>query len=295
MIQCLKRRDVLVSNFLTWWQHLPQHIDPVFFHLGPIPIRYYGLMYIVAFVLVYGVLRYRIKSESLPYTPRLIEDVMTWGIIGVLLGGRLGYVLFYNLGYFFQYPWEAFIPFQFVDGGVYFTGLSGMSYHGGLIGCAAAIILFCRKHKLNVFKFGDVITSAVPLGYTFGRLGNFLNGELYGRVTELPIGMLFPTAPTYQLRHPAQLYEAFFEGFVLFVMLWCLRKRAPFDGFLLSVYIFGYGLVRFFIEFFRSPDAYTSFVWGEVSMGQLLCVVMMIAGPILGYVLWIKQNKKIAT
>jgi phosphatidylglycerol:prolipoprotein diacylglycerol transferase len=153
-----------------------------------------------------------------------------------------------------------------------------MSYHGGLIGVVMVFILFCRKHKINFWHFGDLFCPAIPLGYTFGRIGNFINGELWGRVTTMPWGMYFPLDSTHSLRHPSQLYEALFEGIVLFILLWLIRKKKLFDGFLIGIYIGGYGFVRFFIEFFREPDYQLGFVLGFMSMGQVLCLLMMAAG-----------------
>jgi phosphatidylglycerol:prolipoprotein diacylglycerol transferase len=158
-----------------------------------------------------------------------------------------------------------------------------MSFHGGVVGVMIYSIYFLRKRQINFWRFADLIVPSIPLGYTFGRLGNFLNGELWGRVTTMPWGMYFPFDPTQHLRHPSQLYEAFFEGIFLFVILWLLRKKKFADGFLLGLYIFGYGFVRFMIEFFREPD----FMVGSVSIGQVLCVLMMAAGLII--VLWRRQ------
>ena len=153
-----------------------------------------------------------------------------------------------------------------------------MSYHGGVIGVVIALLVFTRSQKRGFFETFDLFIPSIPLGYTFGRLGNFINGELYGRVTDASIGMYFPLAPTNELRHPSQLYEAFFEGIVLFVVLWLLRKKSVFTGFLSAIYLFGYGFVRFFIEYFREPDAQLGFVLLNFSMGQVLCFLMMIAG-----------------
>jgi phosphatidylglycerol:prolipoprotein diacylglycerol transferase len=198
-------------------------------------------------------------------------------MLGVIIGGRFGYALFYNFGYYFQHPLEIILPFDFSHG-FKFVGISGMSYHGGLIGVVIVFILFCRKHKINFWHFGDLFCPAIPLGYTFGRIGNFINGELFGRVTTVPWGMYFPLDSTHSLRHPSQLYEALFEGIVLFILLWLIRKKKMFDGFLVGIYIFSYGFVRFFIEFFREPDYQLGFVLGFMSMGQVLCLLMMAAG-----------------
>ena len=156
-----------------------------------------------------------------------------------------------------------------------------MSYHGALIVIIAASVIFCRKHKLNFWLLTDLFVPAIPLGYTFGRLGNFINGELYGRITTVPWGMYFPLDPTHQLRHPSQLYEVLFEGVFLFIILWSLRKRVRFPGIIFSLYLIGYGVVRFFLEFFREPDPQIGFVLGPFTMGQILCFMMILSGGIL--------------
>jgi phosphatidylglycerol:prolipoprotein diacylglycerol transferase len=201
-------------------------------------------------------------------------------MIGVIVGGRIGYVIIYNPLYYLKNPLEIFLPFNFSHG-ITFTGISGMSFHGGLIGVIVAIWIFTRKTGYNFWNTVDLFAAVVPLGYTFGRIGNFINGELYGRVTTSPIGMYFPLAPGQSLRHPSQLYEAFFEGIVLFIVLWNLRKLKTPKGAMLSFYIIGYGFVRFFIEFYRQPDPQLGFVFMSFSMGQLLCGLMMASGVAL--------------
>ena len=271
-----------MESFINLWQHLPAHIKPYLFSIGSFQLRYYSLMYIVAFVIVYFLVIYRIKKEEFKHTSEDIQDYLVWAMIGVLLGARLGDVLFYNFDYYLFHPLEIFLPFSFSDG-IKFTGISGMSYHGGVIGVVIMTVLFCRRRKFAFWKFADLISPAIPLGYTFGRIGNFTNGELFGRVTSVAWGMYFPLDPEGQLRHPSQLYEAFFEGIFLFAVLWAIRKKAPFDGALLAFYIFGYGLVRFFIEFFREPD----YMVGPISIGQFLCLLMMAGG--IGIFLWRKK------
>jgi phosphatidylglycerol:prolipoprotein diacylglycerol transferase len=156
-----------------------------------------------------------------------------------------------------------------------------MSYHGGLVGAFLATVFFCLKHGMNFWKFADLLASAFPLGYTFGRIGNFLNSELYGRPTAVPWGMYFPLDAAHQLRHPSQLYEAFFEGIFLFLILWSLKRKKVFDGFLFCLYLVGYGTVRFCIEFVREPDSHLGFIYGPFSMGQSLCACMILAGVII--------------
>ncbi len=267
-----------MNDFLFWWQHLPSQMNPVIFSVGTFALRWYGMMYVVAFGIVYLLTVYRIKSEKLPFEPALVGDVLTWAMVGVVLGGRLGYILFYGTNFLLSDPLGTLSPWSFTPGGCRFSGISGMSYHGGVIGVIVALFAFTRSRKKLFFETFDLFIPAIPLGYTFGRIGNFINGELYGRVTESAIGMYFPLAPTHQLRHPSQLYEAFFEGIFLFVVLWLLRWRENNTGSLSALYLFGYGFVRFFIEFFREPDAQLGFVLLNFSMGQVLCFLMMIGG-----------------
>lgn len=267
-----------MNEFWYWWQHIPERLDPVLFQVGPLKIQYYGLMYIIAFAVSYALVVYRVKREKgFHISPPQVEPLTTAMILGVILGGRLGYVLFYNFPYYLRHPLEIFLPFQFSDG-LRFTGISGMSYHGGLIGVIIATVVYIRKHRLDFREVGDLYAPVVPLGYTFGRLGNFINGELYGRITAQPIGMFFPEAPGNVLRHPSQLYEAFFEGIFLFLVLWFLRRRVRIRGVMLALYLIGYGTVRFFIEFFREPDAHIGFAFLRFSTGQILCALMILSG-----------------
>jgi phosphatidylglycerol:prolipoprotein diacylglycerol transferase len=205
---------------------------------------------------------------------------MTYMILGLIIGARLGYVLFYHLSYYLRHPLEIILPFSYSNG-FQFTGISGMSYHGGLIGAIIATGFYVHKSKIDFWNLADLFLPAIPLGYTFGRLGNFINGELFGRVTSAPIGMYFPLAPDKQLRHPSQLYEAFFEGIFLFLVLWSVRKIKMPRGAMLALYLIGYGIVRFFIEYFREPDAHLGFVILFFSMGQILCALMVASGIIL--------------
>lgn len=259
------------------WQHLPYHINPNIVEIGSFQIRYYSLMYIIAFLLTYILVSHRINRENYNYKIEVMQDFFIWAIVGLIFGARLGYVLFYNFGYYVRNPLEIILPFEFSHG-MRYVGISGMSYHGGALGVLAASLIFCRKNKINIWNLAELICPAIPLGYTFGRIGNFINGELYGRATNAPWGMYFPLDSTHKLRHPSQLYEAFFEGIFLFLILWSVRKKSPFDGFLLAMYLIGYGFVRFTIEFFREPDPNHGLIWGVLSMGQVLCLLMMFAG-----------------
>ncbi len=272
-----------MGSFIDTWQHLPSHISPTLFSIGSFPLRYYSLMYLVAFAIVYLLFVYRIKRKEISLTAEIFQDYLIWAMVGLIVGARFGYALFYNFSYYMSHPLEIILPFDFSNG-VHFVGLSGMSYHGGLLGVVLITIYFCRKHKINLWQFGDWLCAAVPLGYMFGRFGNFINGELWGRVTTVPWGMYFPLDASQSLRHPSQLYEALFEGLFLFIVLWMIRKRSPFTGFTVGLYVFGYGLVRFIIEFFREPDVQLGFVLGFNTMGQVLCTLMMLAG--IAVILW---------
>lgn len=272
-----------MNGFLNWWQHLPSNMDPVIFNIGSFQLRYYGLMYIVAFGLTFFLLQRRIKVEKLSYSKEQLENFFFWVIFSVLVGGRLGYVLFYNLSYFINSPLEIFLPWD-INNDWKFTGIAGMSYHGGTIGALISTFVFCRKNKLSFLKFVDFVIPAVPLGYTFGRLGNFINGELYGRVTDVAIGMHFPLAGGTSLRHPSQLYEGFFEGLVLFSILWLLRKKNLKNGALMAMYLIGYGFFRFCIEYVRQPDDQLGFVFLNFSMGQLLCFGMILLGLVFLFI-----------
>ncbi|MCG6908512.1 MAG: prolipoprotein diacylglyceryl transferase [Deltaproteobacteria bacterium] len=272
-----------MTELVTWWQHLPGSLSPVLLDLGPLKLRYYGLMYVVAFAVVYALVLFRIKTEEkIVISKNQAADLMTAMILGLIIGARLGYVLFYNLSYYLNHPLEIVLPFDFSNG-FRFVGIAGMSYHGGLIGVIAAALIYCRRNKVDFWKAADLFVPAVPLGYTFGRLGNFINGELYGRITSYGIGMYFPQAPGKSLRHPTQLYEAFFEGIFLFCILWLTRKMPKPAGASIAIYIMGYGIVRFFIEFYREPDAQIGFVFLSFTMGQLLCFCMVACGAALLY------------
>jgi phosphatidylglycerol:prolipoprotein diacylglycerol transferase len=245
-------------------------------------------MYVVAFFIFYFLTLYREKTESFQYPRGTIQNYLIWALWGLMIGARLGYVAFYNFTYYVTHPLEIILPFSF-EMGFHYTGIGGMSYHGGLIGILIASVLFCKKSRIEFWRFTDFIVPAIPLGYTFGRVGNFINGELFGRVTTMPWGMYFPLDRTHQLRHPSQLYEAFFEGVVLFAILWSVRKKYFFTGFLLSLYMIGYGLVRFFIEFVREPDSHLGSVFGPFSMGQVLCLLMISGGMLLFF---LRKGKK---
>ena len=266
-----------MESFVYWWQHLPSFISPVLVDLGFIQIRYYGLMYVLSFLVIYFLAVRYARSKDCSYTADLIEDYLFWSIFGVVIGSRLGYVLFYDLVYFVKAPLQIFVPFDFTNG-VSFVGISGLSYHGGLVGFVLITLVFCYQRKIKFLEFTDFLAPIIPLGYMFGRIGNFLNHELYGRVTSVSWGMFFPTAPDYVLRHPSQLYEAFFEGVFLFILLSVIKGKGRAVGIMSAMYLMGYGGIRFIIEYFREPDGHIGVFMGHLSMGQLLCLVMILGG-----------------
>lgn len=266
-----------MENLWNYWQWIPYHISPVLVKIGNFEIRYYGLMYVITAILTYLLIIYRINTEKLNISKDTINDIFIWGIIGVIIGGRLGYVIFYNLPYYLKHPTEIIFPFK--NGK--FVGIAGMSYHGAIIGIILISFIFCKLKKIDFLEVGDLFASAFPLGYTFGRIGNFINGELYGRPTNLPIGMYFPSDPLHKLRFPSQLVEALLEGIVLFIILWSLRKKNLPKGYILSFYIIGYGIARFFAEFLRQPDPQIGFIMRYFTMGQLLSAIMIVSGLIL--------------
>ncbi len=248
-------------------------IDPVALSLGPFQIRWYALAYLAGFLggLFYG--RYLVRLEPGRRPNALdIENLLPWMVLGVILGGRLGYVLFYNLGYYLTHPLHALAVWE-----------GGMSFHGGLLGVAAVIILYARHHKFSALALGDVVSAVVPIGLFFGRLANFINGELFGRPTDAPFGMVFPLGGDVP-RHPSQLYEAFLEGVVLFVVLSWLYRRADVrrrPGFVFGALLAGYGLCRFLVEYVREPDVQLGLFFDVISMGQIMCLPMILAGGIL--------------
>jgi phosphatidylglycerol:prolipoprotein diacylglycerol transferase len=277
-----------MNPFWHWWQQIPENLDPVIFEIGSFRLQYYGLMYLVAFGVTYALASYRIaKEQRWELSQDQLQGLITSMVVGLVIGARLGYVLFYNLGYYLRYPLEILLPVSF-KGGIHFTGISGMSYHGGLICTIIGAWWFIHKNNLDFKSMADLCIPCIPIAYTFGRLGNFINGELWGRATGVPWGMYFPTGGPV-LRHPSQLYEAFGEGILLFTILWPLRNRIRTPGAMLPIYLIGYGAIRFVIEYFRQPDEHLGMVLLSFSMGQLLCAAMIFTGFAL-YGLYAQSN-----
>jgi len=281
-------------------------------------------MYVVAFTVAYLLYRRQIKERKFPMTDDDLSGLFLWGILALIFGARIFYALVYDVdGFFRRSPWLIFWPFR--DGE--FTGLQGMSYHGGVIGGILAILIYSKAKNFDYREIGDMFAASIPLGFTFGRLGNFINGELYGRITTSPLGVIFPhggIAPWHSdfhrivqaaeemgltpiagpagilnfPRHPSQLYQMFFEGIFLWAVIWFFRNRKPFKGFLITMYLTGYGLIRFVIEYFRQPDAAIGYRIQFVeptlppaiahpllafSTGQVLCFLMILAGLVWAF------------
>ncbi|MBD3250901.1 prolipoprotein diacylglyceryl transferase [Candidatus Uhrbacteria bacterium] len=259
------------------WQHLPEHLSPYILHTPWFSLHWYGLMYAFAYILIYLVARYRMKKESFTITPEQLVGAMTWSVVGLAVGARLFYVLFYEPSYYLAHPFQIIWPFG-ADGSL--QGISGLSYHGGLLGIILSVILYCKKKKIRIWELSDLLVPVIPLGYTFGRIGNFINGELYGRVTDVPWAMVFPRDPERALRHPSQLYEAALEGLLIFIFLWSVRKKVRGPQ-MLGLYLLLYAAARIIVEFFREPDPQLGFIVAGVTMGQVLSAAMMIGGVVL--------------
>lgn len=245
--------------------------DPVIISVGPLAIRWYALAYIAGLVLGWRYVRRLCVHSPLPMSPEQTDDFLTWAVLGVVLGGRLGYVLFYQPGHYLSQPMEIFSVWK-----------GGMSFHGGALGVIVALWLFAFKNKLSFLKIGDLICTAVPIGLLLGRIANFINGELWGREApeDLPWAVIFPTGGP-NPRHPSQLYEAALEGAVLFLLmalLWRSERLRNKPGFLAGAFLTGYGLARAVCESFRQPDAFLGFLLAGATMGQLLSLPMILAG-----------------
>ena len=246
--------------------------DPIALKLGPVGIHWYGLMYVVAFVLFLWLARARTRQAhwaQAGWTAREVEDLLFYGVVGVIIGGRLGYVLFYKPGYYATQPLEALMVWK-----------GGMSFHGGLLGVIAAIAFYARRHQRAFLAVTDLVAPCVPTGLAAGRLGNFINGELWGRAADpaLPWAMVFPQSGSTIARHPSQLYQVALEGLLLFVLLWWYARKPRGLGQVSGAFLIGYGVLRFAAEFFREPDRFLGTLALGMSMGQWLCVPMVIAG-----------------
>ncbi len=255
------------------------NIDPIIFSVGPLHVRWYGLMYVLGFTASYLLVQKQIRDFSYKELEPHFENLNLVLILSVVIGGRLGYVFFYNFSYYIQHPLE--IPA---------TWTGGMSFHGACIGCLVGGVLFTKIKKLNFWTCADLYVVTIPVGLGLGRLGNFINGELYGRTSDVPWAMAFPGGGPLP-RHPSQLYEMLLEGALLFAILWILKvkpwtgsKNWP-HGCMLCLFLIAYGCVRMFVELFREPDTQIGFILGFITMGQLLSGLMVFGGGILWFVL----------
>jgi phosphatidylglycerol:prolipoprotein diacylglycerol transferase len=243
------------------------HFNPVAIKIGPLAIHWYGIMYLLGFLAFYFLAKSRLDKAHL--SKKDLDDLLFYGVLGVVLGGRLGYVFFYQLNHYLTHPLDIFAVWQ-----------GGMSFHGGLLGVIVAVWLFARSKQIPFLVLGDFISPLVPPGLFFGRLGNFINGELWGRPTDLPWGMVFPHVD-HVPRHPSQLYEAFLEGVVLFLLLWFFSKKDRPQGAVSGLFLVSYGFIRFIVEWTREPDDFLGTLTFGLSMGQWLSLPMMLAGLVL--------------
>ena len=245
------------------------NLDPVAFQIGPLAIRWYALAYVVGILLGWRYCVRLAKRDNVRPNAQDLDDFTFWAVIGIILGGRVGYVSFYNASYYLQNPLDALKLWQ-----------GGMSFHGGLIGVIVAVALFSWRRGFSPLALGDLVAAAAPIGLFFGRIANFINGELFGRVTDIPWGIVFPHGGGLP-RHPSQLYEAFLEGLTLFVLLAVLTHRPGVRahvGLLGGVFLVGYGISRTFVELFREPDPQLGFIFGPITMGQILSAPMILLG-----------------
>ncbi len=248
------------------------HISPEIFSFGRLKLRWYGLMYVIGYTLAYQVLKYRARKGLVKMNYRACESLITYNVLGMLVGARLVYIFVYNWGYYKDNLNEIFYLWQ-----------GGLSFHGAAIGMIVACTLFARNFKLPFYSVTDCLAGAAAPGLFFGRMGNFINAELFGRQSNVAWAMIFPTDKLQVPRHPSQLYEAFFEGIVLSVLVfgaerWAVKKGKYRDGIVGALFLIFYGVFRFFIEYTREPDAQLGLLWGGFSMGQYLCFIMSAAG-----------------
>ncbi|WP_345992263.1 prolipoprotein diacylglyceryl transferase [Sulfurimonas sp. HSL-1716] len=262
---------------MEFWNHVYEHFNPVAFHIFVLPVHWYGMMYVLALVTALYMAKWIVKKDGIDITKEQLDNFFIYVEIGVILGARLGYILFYDPDtlYYLSHPWQIFNPFKNGE----FVGIRGMSYHGALFGFLIGAYLYSKKDKIGFGKLMDIVAVSVPLGYVFGRIGNFLNQELVGRVTDVSWGIYVNGI----LRHPSQLYEAFLEGVVVFVIVYMYRNHKRFEGELILLYAFSYGILRAVAELFRAPDVQIGYICcGTVTLGQALSLSM----ALLAVVLW---------
>jgi len=252
-------------------------IDPVAFHIGSWPVYWYGLAYLVGLMLAWILMSWRARKSG-QFTQEQVSDILFYSALGIILGGRLGYMLFYD--------WHVLLSDPLM---IFETWKGGMAFHGGLLGVALALWWLSRRLKRPIFELTDFVAPMVPLGLFLGRLGNFVNDELWGRITDVPWGMVFPTGGPLP-RHPSQLYEAFLEGLVLFLILWFYSRKPRPLGAVSGLFLLFYGIFRFFIECFRQPDFQIGYFWDWFTEGQLLSLPMILFGVIM--LAWAYKKKE---
>ncbi len=270
---------------MTAWNHIYDTFDPIAFHIFSLPVHWYGMMYVLALISALFVGKYFLKKDKLDFSSNQLDAYFIYVEIGVILGARLGYILFYDTQtlYYLSNPWQIFNPFQNGE----FVGIRGMSYHGAVIGFVAGTLLYSSRHKVPFGMIMDLVALAIPLGFVFGRIGNFLNQELIGRETDVPWGILVDGA----LRHPSQLYEAVLEGFVVFLIVYMYRKYKRFSGELILIYAFSYGILRTIAEIYRAPDVQIGYICcNSVTQGQAMSLGM----SLVALSFWIYFDRKSA-
>ena len=275
---------------MEYWNHIYEYFNPVALNLNFISLHWYGIMYVLALLSALWFAKWIIKKDKLDITESILDSYFIWIEIGIILGARVWYILFYdsNLDYYLSAPWQIFNPFR--DGE--FVGIRGMSYHGAVVGVIISSLLFNLRYPNQLYKLIDVVALSVPVGFVFGRIGNFLNQELVGRATDVSWGIYVDGI----LRHPSQLYEAFLEGMVVAIILYTHRKNKQFDGALIALYGILYGSMRFLAEFYRAPDVQLGFIYSNwLTMGQLQSLVMIFLSFLLYYLLYYFNSKRITS
>jgi len=268
---------------MEYWNHIYEHFNPIAFNVFSIPVHWYGLMYVLSLLVALVIAKWIVKKDGIELSGKQLDDYFIYAEIGVIVGARLGYILFYDTHtmYYLTQPWQIFNPFM--DG--QFVGIRGMSFHGAIFGFLIASLLYSRRHNVSFGMLMDLVAVSVPLGYVFGRIGNFLNQELVGRATDVPWGIYVGD----MLRHPSQLYEAFVEGIVVFVLIYAYRHRKSFQGELILLYGFLYGIGRGVVEFYRAPDAQIGYLIGSwMTLGMALSFAM--AG--VSMIVWMALKQK---
>lgn len=258
---------------MTFWNNIYANFDPIAFTLGSIKVHWYGIMYVTALLVGIFVAKWLVKKDNLPVSQDLLDNYIIWIEIGVIVGARVGYLAFYqpNFSDYLLEPWQMFNPMQNGE----FVGISGMSFHGAVLGFLAGSTLFAWRYKINQWFMLDIGAVAIPAGYFFGRIGNFVNQELVGRQTDVSWGIIVDGI----LRHPSQLYEALTEGIIVFIIMYAIRKRKTFHGQLISIYLILYGIARFSAEMYRAPDPQIGYVYSDwMTKGQQFSLIMIAFG-----------------